>query len=248
MSFNRCSRPGPSGRARRTPVVRAVPAFTALIVMTAAIAVMAMAAATGMGRVAWAAEATRTVPPLPANAIGGDETFQPHSGQPGKDVIWVPTPDEIVEALLEMTGVKPGEVHFDLGSGDGKIVIAAAKRGARSTGVEFNPDMVKLSRRNAERAGVADRATFVEGDIFETDFSNADVVTLYLLPRLNLKLLPKLLKELKPGTRIVSHAFDMGDWKPDRTIRVDGRDVHFWTIPAPGTPAYRAAMAAAKGD
>ncbi len=168
--------------------------------------------------------------PLATN-VSGDETFQPQSGQAGKDVIWVPTPDSLVDAMLDMTALKAGELHFDLGSGDGKIVIAAARRGARSTGVEYNADMVGLSRRNAERAGLADRASFIQGDIFETDFSRADVITLYLLPMLNLKLRPQLLA-MKPGTRIASHQFSMGDWEPDQRITLDGRDALAWVVPA----------------
>ncbi|MGE0797609.1 MAG: methyltransferase domain-containing protein [Lautropia sp.] len=168
----------------------------------------------------------------PAEAVPdlANETFKPQSGQAGKDVIWVPTPDEIVEALLDLASVKPGDIHYDLGSGDGKIAIAAAKRGANSTGVEYNPDMVGLSQRNALRAGVKN-VRFVRGDIFETDFSKADVITLYLLPGLNMRLRPTIL-EMKPGTRVASHQFTMGDWEPDQKRTINGRDALFWVVPA----------------
>jgi SAM-dependent methyltransferase len=146
-------------------------------------------------------------------------------------VIWVPTPEELIAAMLDMAKVTPNDHVIDLGSGDGRIVIAAAKRGARALGVEYNPDMVELSRNNARKEGVADKATFVNGDIFETDFSQATVVTMYLLPDLNMKLRPKIL-EMKPGTRVVSHAFSMEDWEADQTANVDGRTAYFWIVPA----------------
>lgn len=162
----------------------------------------------------------------------GDSQYQPQVAQPGKDVIWVPTPDDIVARMLVMARVGPKDFVMDLGAGDGKIAIMAAKRfGARAVGVEYNPDMAALANRNAERAGVADRAKIVNGDIFQTDFSKADVVTLFLLPSLNLKLRPTLLT-MKPGTRVVSHAFDMEDWKPDDVSRLDGRTAYLWIVPA----------------
>lgn len=159
------------------------------------------------------------------------QEYEPTIGQEGKDVIWVPTPENLIEAMLDAAKVTPADTVVDLGSGDGRIVIAAAKRGARATGFEFNPDMVKLSRRNAEKAGVADKARFVEADIFEADFSHATVVTLYLLPHLNLKLRPSILK-LKPGTRVVSNSFSMGEWEADQTLDVDGRTAYLWYVPA----------------
>jgi SAM-dependent methyltransferase len=160
------------------------------------------------------------------------EPYQPQIGQPGKDVVWVPTPEPLVERMLAMAQVGPGDVVFDLGSGDGRMVIEAAKRGARAVGVEYNPDMVALSRRNAERERVpADRARFVRGDIFETDFSSATVVTLYLLPDLNLRLRPKLL-QLRPGTRVVSHMFSMQDWAPDETSYLVNTPAYLWIVPA----------------
>ena len=159
------------------------------------------------------------------------QEFEPSVGQAGKDVIWVPTPEDLVEAMLDLAEVKKDDFLMDLGSGDGRIVIAAAKRGIRATGFEYNPDMVELSRRNAEREKVSDKATFVNADLFESDFSRATVITMYLLPQLNIKLRPILL-DLKPGTRIVSHAFTMGDWDADQTINVDGRTAYLWIIPA----------------
>jgi precorrin-6B methylase 2 len=159
------------------------------------------------------------------------EEYAPTPGQEGKDVIWVPTPDELVEAMLDMAKVTPSDTVMDLGSGDGRIVIAAAKRGAHATGFEFNPDMVALSKKNAEKAGVSDKATFVNADIFTSDFSKATVITMYLLPQLNLKLRPTIL-ELKPGTRIVSHAFNMDDWHADQTIEKEYRTAYLWIVPA----------------
>jgi precorrin-6B methylase 2 len=163
------------------------------------------------------------------------------------DVIFVPTPNEVVEAMLKVAKVGNGDVLYDLGSGDGRIPITAAQKYgiARGVGIEINPERIKEANENLARAGVGDRVRFVNADLFESNLSDATVVTLYLLPSLNLKLLPKLLKELKPGTRIVSHAFNMGSWKPEQTLNVGGRSVFFWTIPAPGTPSHEAAMAAA---
>ena len=163
------------------------------------------------------------------------------------DVIFVPTPYEVVDAMLKVAKVGKGDVLYDLGSGDGRIPIAAAQKYgiARGVGIDINPERIKEANDNLRNAGVGDRVRFINADLFETDLSEATVVTLYLLSALNLKLLPKLLKELKPGTRIVSHAFDMGTWKPEQTRSVGGRNVYFWTIPAPGTPSHKAAMAAA---
>jgi hypothetical protein len=162
----------------------------------------------------------------------GDDKFQPEVGQAGKDVIWVPTPDSLVKAMLTVAEVKPDDFVVDLGSGDGKIAIAAGRDfGARAQGIEYNPDMVALARRNAQRAGVSNKVTFLQGDIFQTDFSDATVVTMYLLPSLNLKLRDTLLK-MKPGTRIASHAFTLGEWEPERTITTDEATGYFWTVPA----------------
>jgi len=165
------------------------------------------------------------------------------------DVVFVPTPQDVVEAMLKVAKVGKGDVLYDLGSGDGRIPITAAQKHgiARGVGIDINPERIKEANENLAKARVGDRVRFINADLFESDLSEATVVTLYLLPALNLKLLPKLLKELKPGTRIVSHAFDMGKWKPEQTLKVGTRDVYFWTIPAPGTPAHKAAMAAASG-
>ena len=146
------------------------------------------------------------------------------SGRRAPDVIFVPTPDTVVAAMLDLAAVSAKDIVYHLGSGDGRIVIAAARdRGARAVGVDINPAMVEQATENARKAGVIERARFVEADLFETDLSKATVVTLYLLPSLNQRLMPKLVAELKPGSRIVSHAFDMGSWKPDETRQVDGR-------------------------
>jgi hypothetical protein len=166
-----------------------------------------------------------------APATAQDKEYTPHVGQEGKDVIWVPTPQALVEKMLDMAKLTPKDIHYDLGSGDGRTVITAAKRGAHAWGVEFNPDMAKLAERAAAKEGVSDRAKFINGDIFQTDFSKATVVTLYLLPALNLRLRPTLLK-MKPGTRVVSHAFSMDDWQPDQTENVEGRTAYLWIVPA----------------
>ena len=162
--------------------------------------------------------------------------FVPSVGQPGKDVVWVPTPDALVEKMLDMAKVTSQDYVIDLGSGDGKTVIAAAKRGARALGIEYNPDMVELAKQNAAKAGVSDKANFVKADIFESDYSKASVITMFLLPTLNLKLRPTLL-DLKPGTRIVSNSFTMEDWEADETATLtDGCTswctALFWIIPA----------------
>jgi len=166
------------------------------------------------------------------------------------DVVFVPTPQEVVEAMLKVAKVGKGDVLYDLGSGDGRIPITAARkyRIARGIGVDINPERIQEANENLRKARVGDRVRFVNADLFETDLSDATVITLYLLPELNLKLLPKLLKEVKPGTRVVSHAFDMGSWRPQQTLKVGTRSVYFWTIPAPGTPSHEAAVAAASGS
>jgi len=146
-------------------------------------------------------------------------TYEPTVGQEGKDVVWVPTPQAVVDKMLDMAKVTPNDFVMDLGSGDGRTVITAAKRGARALGVEYNPQMVELSKRNAEKEGVAERAQFVKADLFQTDFSKATVITMFLLPDINLKLRPKILS-LKPGTRIVSNTFTMGDWQADQTVEL----------------------------
>ncbi len=168
--------------------------------------------------------------------------FQPQVGQAGKDVIWVPTPDELVERMLRMTQTTANDYVMDLGSGDGRTVIAAAKKfGATAQGIEYNPDMVTLSQRNAQREGVTAKATFLKADLFETDFSKATVITMYLLPSINAKLKPKILN-LKAGTRVVSHAFDMEDWAPDETSTVEGRRAMMWIVPAKVNGVWRLRM------
>jgi SAM-dependent methyltransferase len=153
----------------------------------------------------------------------------------GLDVPYVPTPQPVVDEMLKMASVTSEDVVYDLGCGDGRIVVTAAKQfGARGVGVDIDPERIKESNANASAAGVTDRVTFVKKDLFKLDLTKATVVTLYLLPEINLKLRPKLFKELKPGTRVVSHDFDMGDWKPKNTVKIrDQREhtLHFWTIP-----------------
>jgi len=161
--------------------------------------------------------------------------FQPQVGQDGKDVIWVPSPQALVDKMLDMAKVTPKDYVIDLGSGDGRTVITAAKRGAKALGIEYNPDMVELSKRNAAKEGVSDKASFIKADLFETDFSQAQVITMFLLSSINLKLRPKIL-DLKPGTRIVSNTFDMADWKPDENATLPGCNswctAHLWIVPA----------------
>jgi SAM-dependent methyltransferase len=149
-----------------------------------------------------------------------------------KIVPFVPTPQEVVDKMIELAGVKEGDVVYDLGSGDGRIVITAAKKGARAVGFDVDGDLVKESRENIRKAGLEKLAEIKQQDILTVDLSPATVVTMYLLPDVNLKLKPNLLKQLKPGSRVVSHAFDMGDWKPDKTERVNGRTIYLWNVPA----------------
>jgi precorrin-6B methylase 2 len=162
--------------------------------------------------------------------------YVPEIGQQGKDVVWVPTPQELVDTMLSIAGVTPDDFVIDLGSGDGRTVITAAKRGAHALGIEYNPDLVALSKRNAEIEGVSNKAEFIEGDLFECDLSKATVITMFLLPEINLKLRPRLL-ELKPGTRIVSNTFTMGEWEPDYEATTDENwnswnSALMWIIPA----------------
>ncbi len=154
------------------------------------------------------------------------------------DVPYVSTPQTVVDEMLSLAAVTKNDVIYDLGCGDGRIVITAAKKyGARGVGVDIDPERIKEANANAKQAGVSDRVKFIEQDLFQTDFKDASVVTLYLLPDINLKLRPKLLSELKPGSRVVSHSFDMGDWKPDKTIGVDEhRTIYLWIIPESKTP------------
>ncbi len=170
-----------------------------------------------------------------AQAQATDEGFEPQVGQEGKDVIWVPTPQALVDKMLDMAKVTPNDFVIDLGSGDGRTVITAAKRGAKALGIEYNPDMVELSKRNAAKEGVSDKAVFVKADLFESDFSQAQVITMFLLPDINLELRPKILN-LKPGTRIVSNSFDMDEWEPEQTETIDDClnycTAYLWIVPA----------------
>ena len=163
--------------------------------------------------------------------------FEPEVGQPGKDVVWVPTPQVVVDKMLDLAKTTARDYVIDLGSGDGRTVITAAKRGARALGIEYNPDMVELSKKNAAKEGVGDKATFMKADLFETDFSKATVITMFLLPSINMQLRPKLL-DLKPGTRIVSNTFTMEDWEADETAVIEDGCTSswctalFWIVPA----------------
>lgn len=178
--------------------------------------------ALGLFGVSGLARASDTALPLLAQA-------QPSRGP---DVIFVPTPNDVVSKMLELAKVTAKDVVYDLGCGDGRIVITAAQRyGCRGVGVDIDPDRIREATENIERAKVSDKVKLIQGDLFETDISEASVVTLYLLTELNLKLRPKLMKDLKPGTRVVSHAFSMGDWKPERTEHVNGTTVYLWRIP-----------------
>ena len=160
-----------------------------------------------------------------------DRDYKPQVGQSGKDVVWVPTPDEIVQRMLRMAKVTPQDVVYDLGAGDGKIAIAAGKLGATSVGIEYNPDMAKLAQCYVQAEDLAGKTRIIQGDVFKEDFSKASVVTMYLLPELNLRLRPTILN-MKPGTRVTSHQFTMGDWEPDETAEVDYRTAYLWIVPA----------------
>ncbi len=179
----------------------------------------------------------------PVMAQPATATYQPSEGQEGKDVIWVPTPQSLVEKMLDIAKATPKDYLIDLGSGDGRTVMTAARRGIRAHGIEYNPDLVALSRKNAVKAGIADKATFATADLFETDLSQAQVITMFLLPSLNIKLRPRLLG-LRPGTRIVSNSFTMGDWKPDDTVTITDNCRHWctallWIVPAKVEGSWR---------
>ncbi len=188
----------------------------------------------GAGAVYWVAsdgdppeaQTIATAAELPAETV----VIAPPGRSP--DVIFVPTPPQVVDAMLEMAQVRDGDVLYDLGSGDGRIPVAAAKKyKIRAVGIDIDPQRIAEARANAKAAGVTDEVTFRQEDLFQADFSDATVVTLYLLDSLNEKLRPRLLKELKPGTRIVSHAFKMGDWAPEKSANIDGSMIYFWTVP-----------------
>ena len=164
--------------------------------------------------------------------------YNPFYNQPGKDVVWWPTSKGVADTMLDMAKVTPDDYVIDLGSGDGRLVIAAAKRGTRALGIEYNPDLVVLSQGNAAKEGVDDKARFVQGDLFESDFSEATVITMFLSPAINLKLRPRILS-LKPGTRVVSNTWTLGEWRPDQTTTVDEREgcgayctAYLWIVPA----------------
>jgi len=173
-----------------------------------------------------------------AQGAAASKDYTPSVGQPGKDVMWVPTPQALVERMLDMAGLAPEDTLIDLGSGDGRTVIAAARRGARALGIEYNADMVELSRRNALAEGVAERASFVQADIFKSDFSKATVLTMFLLEEINLQLRPAIL-DLRPGTRVVSNTFTMGEWAADQTANATSDpscraycNAYLWIVPA----------------
>jgi len=175
------------------------------------------------------AQATATQKPA-------QQPYEPKVGQAGKDVVWVPTSQLLVDKMLDLAKVTPQDYVMDLGSGDGRTVITAAKRGATAVGIEYNPDMVELSKKNAAKEGVSAKATFMKADLYETDFSKATVITMFLLPEINMKLRPKILN-LKPGTRVVSNSFTMEDWEDDFTETVSGEctswcTAHMWIVPA----------------
>ena len=179
----------------------------------------------------------------PAKPAGA---YEPQVGQEGKDVVWVPTPQALVDRMLDMAKVTPKDFLMDLGSGDGRTVITAAKRGVRALGIEYNPDMVELSKRNAEKEGVAGRAEFRKADLFETDFSQATVITMFLLPEINLRLRPKIL-EMRPGTRVVSNTFTMGEWAADETSQVPESNGYYrtallWIVPAKVEGSWKSAQ------
>ncbi len=177
------------------------------------------------------------VAPRSGGSSAPAQTVSTATPEPNYDVPYVPTPTAVVAEMLRMADVGKNDVIYDLGSGDGRIVITAAKeRGARGVGIDINPARIKEANGNARAAGVSERVEFREQNLFDADLSEATVVTLYLLPAINAKLRPKLLRELKPGTRIVSHEFGIGDWESERTVDVDGSLVHLWTIPARTTP------------
>jgi len=170
-------------------------------------------------------------------ALGAE--FKPVIGQPGRDVIWVPTPQAAVDLMLDMAKLAREDFVIDLGSGDGRIVLTAAKRGARGYGVDLNADMVKLSNDEASRQGIAERARFYVRDLFQTDIGEASVLSMYLLPQLNIRLRPTILAAMKPGSRVVSHAFHMGEWQPDAVEQAENRTAHLWIVPAPAMGLWR---------
>ena len=197
----------------------------------------------------WTGIAHAQAKPAPTAAEPPAAAYEPQSGQPGKDVVWVPTPQVVVDKMLELARVTAQDYVIDLGSGDGRTVITAAQLGARALGIEYNPDMVELSRRAAEKSGVSKQATFMTADLFETSFAEATVLTMFLLPDLNLRLRPIILG-LKPGTRIVSNTFTMAEWEPDATADLAGQPgctisyckVLHWLVPRNAAGTYKTAQ------
>lgn len=165
--------------------------------------------------------------------------FEPVIGMPGKDVVWVPTPPQVIDFMLDMAKATPKDFVVDLGSGDGRIVLGAAKRGIRARGVELNADLVQLSKEEAERLGVSQYAEFVVQDMFKADLTQTTVLMTYLLPHLNRRVRPIALAQMKPGSRVVTYAFHMGEWQPDQVARVSGLTVHLWIVPAPAMGEWR---------
>src|SRR5258705_1603352 len=167
-------------------------------------------------------------------------TYAQNSAQHRLDLPYVPTPQNAVHHMLDMAKTTKADVHIDLGSGDGRIVITAAKRGARSTGIDINPTRIAEANENAKKAGVTDRVTFIQGNLFEMDISKANVLTMYLLQGVNLQLRPRILSDLRPGSRVVSHAFTMSDWEPDQHVNMNGRNLYLWIVPGKADGAWQA--------
>lgn len=215
-----------------------------------------LAVALGLGltsaAMAQAQPAAKSAPaPAPAQPAPTPD-YKPQVGQQGKDVVWVPSPQALVDRMLDMAKVGPSDFVIDLGSGDGRTVITAAKRGINALGIEYNPDMVALAQRNAAEAGVSDKAKFEKADLFESDFSKATVITMFLLPNINLRLRPKIL-DMKPGTRIVSNTFDMGEWQADEQIQATTDctsycRAYFWIVPAKVDGGWRSGNSEIKFD
>ena len=193
----------------------------------------------GAGAAAGALSALLWIVSAPAPAAESEYAYEPVIGMPGKDVVWVPTPAAVIDFMLDMAKVTPQDFVIDLGSGDGRIVLGAAKRGARGFGVELNPDLVQLSNEEAARQGLSERAQFIVKDMFQTDLSPASVLTTYLLPHLNVRVRPQLLSQMKPGSRVVTYAFHMGEWQPDAVAQSNGLTVHFWIVPAAAMGLWR---------
>jgi predicted O-methyltransferase YrrM len=179
------------------------------------------------------------------DSVRAETNVNTSAAAPKLDVPYVPTPQPVVEKMLELAGVKQNDVLIDLGSGDGRIPITAAKSfGTRAIGVDINPVRIQEAESNAKKAGVEDKVTFQQQDLFKTDISQASVLTMYLLPDVNMKLRPRILSELKPGTRVVSHSFHLGSWQPDKTENIDGRTIYFWTVPDCKRPEERSPICA----